>query len=82
MSAPVDYDQNEPLTSTLRPQTNAILTIRIIKSISPYRSIKAMCSRMLISSILLRVTCWNRSKLVCLLPICVPSPINKTNYIY
>ncbi|CDO57986.1 hypothetical protein DV451_004404 [Geotrichum candidum] len=39
MSAPVDYDQNEPLTSTLRPQTNAILTIRIIKSF-PYRSIK------------------------------------------
>lgn len=35
----VDYDQNEPLTSTLRPQTMAILTIRIIKSF-PYRSIK------------------------------------------
>lgn len=34
-----DYDQDEPLTSTVRPQSMAILTIRIIKSF-PYRSIK------------------------------------------
>lgn len=34
-----DYDQEEPLTSTVRPQSMAILTIRIIKSF-PYRSIK------------------------------------------
>lgn len=34
-----DYDQEEPLTSTLRPQSMAILTVRIIKSF-PYRTIK------------------------------------------
>lgn len=35
----IDYDQEEPLTSTVRPQSMAIITIRIIKSF-PYRTIK------------------------------------------
>lgn len=35
----MDYDLEEPLTSTVRPATRAIITIRIIKSF-PYRNVK------------------------------------------
>lgn len=39
MSANQDFDIEEPLTSTARPLTNTIITIRVIKSF-PYRNVK------------------------------------------
>ncbi|CAH2351312.1 altered inheritance rate of mitochondria protein 29 [[Candida] railenensis] len=35
----MDYDTEEPLTSNVRPPTDSLLTIRIIKSF-PYRNVK------------------------------------------
>lgn len=35
----IDYDDKEPLTSTARPLTNSIITVRVIKSF-PYRNVK------------------------------------------
>ena len=39
MSTSIDYDSEEPLTSTVKPLTNATITIRVIKSF-PYRNVK------------------------------------------
>ncbi|CCK72802.1 Aim29p KNAG_0L01830 [Huiozyma naganishii CBS 8797] len=39
MSDALDYDMEEPLTSTARPLTNVTLTVRVIKSF-PYRNVK------------------------------------------
>ncbi|GAV52685.1 hypothetical protein ZYGR_0AG06760 [Zygosaccharomyces rouxii] len=39
MSTSLDFDTEEPLTSTGRPLTNATITIRVIKSF-PYRNVK------------------------------------------
>ncbi|SCU85477.1 LAFA_0D15874g1_1 [Lachancea sp. 'fantastica'] len=39
MSSNVDYDAQEPLTSSVKPLTNAVITVRVIKSF-PYRNVK------------------------------------------
>lgn len=39
MTTSIDYDTEEPLTSTVKPLTHATLTIRVIKSF-PYRNVK------------------------------------------
>lgn len=39
MSTSIDFDDMEPLTSTARPLTDSIITIRVIKSF-PYRNVK------------------------------------------
>lgn len=39
MTTSVDYDTEEPLTSTARPLNTSIITVRVIKSF-PYRNVK------------------------------------------
>ncbi|KAL3230770.1 hypothetical protein RNJ44_01219 [Nakaseomyces bracarensis] len=39
MSTSIDFDDKEPLTSTARPLTNSIITVRVVKSF-PYRNVK------------------------------------------
>ncbi|SCV03615.1 LAMI_0H09582g1_1 [Lachancea mirantina] len=39
MSNALDYDAEDPLTSTVKPLTNSTITVRVIKSF-PYRNIK------------------------------------------
>lgn len=44
MSTNIDYDSEEPLTSTEKPLTNATITVRVIKSF-PYRNVKNLIFR-------------------------------------
>ncbi|SCU85501.1 LAME_0D01596g1_1 [Lachancea meyersii CBS 8951] len=39
MSSSVNFDAEEPLTSSVKPLTNATITVRVIKSF-PYRNVK------------------------------------------
>ncbi|CEP60720.1 Aim29p LALA0_S01e17436g [Lachancea lanzarotensis] len=39
MSSSVNYDDQEPLTSSVKPLTDAVITVRVIKSF-PYRNVK------------------------------------------
>ncbi|SCU77687.1 LADA_0A01706g1_1 [Lachancea dasiensis] len=39
MTTAIDFDVDEPLTSSVKPLTNATITVRVIKSF-PYRNVK------------------------------------------